>query len=251
MGQGLGESVGLVTDGRFSGGTWGMVVGHVAPEAYEGGAIALVQDGDPITIDAVLLTLRLEVGDEELARRRAAWRPPPPRYTRGVLAKFARNASSASFGRGAGWVRGALTRQRSRRRRRSPPDRRAPLHRGTTEGPLGCKRSLVHIQSPPALWCFVGASARANPDVLSEIVAAGSTDGPREATASTAAKLLVLQRARSLRPSRLKTSDRKTRGNSRAVCHKVRGGRRIGRVFHYRRSPAGGARRTWTSCART
>ena len=98
VGQGLGESVGLVTDGRFSGGTWGMVVGHVAPEAYEGGAIALVQDGDPITIDARTLTLRLEVGDEELARRRAAWRPPPPRYTRGVLAKFARNASSASSG---------------------------------------------------------------------------------------------------------------------------------------------------------
>ena len=98
VGQGLGESVGLVTDGRFSGGTWGMVVGHVAPEAYEGGTIALVQDGDPITIDARTLTLRLEVGDDELARRRAAWRPPPPRYTRGVLAKFANNACSASAG---------------------------------------------------------------------------------------------------------------------------------------------------------
>jgi dihydroxy-acid dehydratase len=98
VGQGLGESVGLVTDGRFSGGTWGMVVGHVAPEAYEGGAIALVEEGDTITIDAGTLTLRLEVGDAELARRRAAWKPPPPRYTRGVLAKFARSASSASSG---------------------------------------------------------------------------------------------------------------------------------------------------------
>jgi dihydroxy-acid dehydratase len=98
VGQGLGESVGLVTDGRFSGGTWGMVVGHVAPEAYEGGALALVEEGDRITIDARTLTLRLEVGDAELARRRAAWRPPAPRYTRGVLAKFARSVSSASTG---------------------------------------------------------------------------------------------------------------------------------------------------------
>jgi dihydroxy-acid dehydratase len=98
IGQGLGESVGLVTDGRFSGGTWGMVVGHVAPEAYEGGAIALVQEGDAITIDAHRLLLQLNVSDEELARRRAAWRAPAPRYTRGVLAKFAFNASSASLG---------------------------------------------------------------------------------------------------------------------------------------------------------
>jgi dihydroxy-acid dehydratase len=98
VGQGLGESVGLVTDGRFSGGTWGMVVGHVAPEAYEGGPIALVEEGDLITIDAGTLTLRLDVGDDELARRRAAWSRPAPRYTRGVLAKFARNASSASSG---------------------------------------------------------------------------------------------------------------------------------------------------------
>jgi dihydroxy-acid dehydratase len=98
VGQGLGESVGLVTDGRFSGGTWGMVVGHVAPEAYEGGNIALVEEGDSITIDARTLTLRLDVGDEVLARRRAAWKRPAPRYTRGVLAKFARSASSASTG---------------------------------------------------------------------------------------------------------------------------------------------------------
>jgi dihydroxy-acid dehydratase len=98
VGQGLGESVGLVTDGRFSGGTWGMVVGHVAPEAYEGGNIALVREGDSITIDAHTLTLKVNVSDEELARRRADWKRPAPRYTRGVLAKFAKNASSASFG---------------------------------------------------------------------------------------------------------------------------------------------------------
>jgi dihydroxy-acid dehydratase len=98
IGQGLGESVGLVTDGRFSGGTWGMVVGHVAPEAYAGGTIALVEEGDSITIDAHRLLLQLDVGDAELAKRRAAWKAPAPRYTRGVLAKFAKNASSASRG---------------------------------------------------------------------------------------------------------------------------------------------------------
>ena len=98
IGQGLGESVGLITDGRFSGGTWGMVVGHVAPEAYEGGAIALVEEGDTITIDAHQLLLNLHVDDDELARRKAAWKKPAPRYTRGVLAKFANHSSSASFG---------------------------------------------------------------------------------------------------------------------------------------------------------
>jgi dihydroxy-acid dehydratase len=98
IGQGLGESVGLITDGRFSGGTWGMVVGHVAPEAYEGGVIALVHEGDSITIDAHQLLLNLNVSDDELAKRRAAWVKPAPRYTRGVLAKFAKNASSASSG---------------------------------------------------------------------------------------------------------------------------------------------------------
>ncbi len=98
IGQGLGESVGLVTDGRFSGGTWGMVVGHVAPEAYAGGLIALVQEGDPITIDAHQLLLQLQVDEAEITRRRAAWVQPKPRYTRGVLAKFAHNAASASFG---------------------------------------------------------------------------------------------------------------------------------------------------------
>ncbi len=98
IGQGLGESVGLITDGRFSGGTWGMVVGHVAPEAFEGGAIALIHEGDPITIDAHRLLLQLNVAEDEIAKRRASWVRPAPRYTRGVLAKFARNASSASFG---------------------------------------------------------------------------------------------------------------------------------------------------------
>jgi dihydroxy-acid dehydratase len=98
IGQGLGESVGLITDGRFSGGTWGMVVGHVAPEAYAGGNIALVHEGDSITIDAHTLTLQLNVSDAELAKRRAVWKAPAPRYTRGVLAKFAHNAASASAG---------------------------------------------------------------------------------------------------------------------------------------------------------
>ena len=98
IGQGLGESVGLITDGRFSGGTWGMVVGHVAPEAYVGGSIALIEEGDLITIDAHTLSLNLHVSDEAIAARRAAWKAPAPRYTRGVLAKFAKNASSASSG---------------------------------------------------------------------------------------------------------------------------------------------------------
>ena len=98
IGKGLGDSVGLITDGRFSGGTWGMVVGHVAPEAYVGGLLALVHEADSITIDADRLLLQLNVAEAELARRRAAWSPPKPRYTRGVLAKFARLVSSASLG---------------------------------------------------------------------------------------------------------------------------------------------------------
>jgi dihydroxy-acid dehydratase len=98
IGKGLGDSVGLITDGRFSGGTWGMVVGHVAPEAYVGGLLALVHEGDSITIDAERLLLQLNVPEAELAQRRAAWSPPKPRYTRGVLAKFARVVSSASRG---------------------------------------------------------------------------------------------------------------------------------------------------------
>jgi len=98
IGKGLGESVGLITDGRFSGGTWGMVVGHVSPEAFEGGTIALVREGDSVTIDANQLLIQLNVPEEEIARRRAAWTRPAPRYTRGVLAKFAALASSASKG---------------------------------------------------------------------------------------------------------------------------------------------------------
>ncbi|KAK43860.1 dihydroxy-acid dehydratase [Caballeronia jiangsuensis] len=98
IGKGLGESVGFITDGRFSGGTWGMVVGHVAPEAYAGGTIALVHEGDSITIDAHKLLLQLNVDDAELARRRAAWKQPAPKYTRGVLAKFAALAQPANKG---------------------------------------------------------------------------------------------------------------------------------------------------------
>jgi dihydroxy-acid dehydratase len=98
IGKGLGESVGLITDGRFSGATWGMVVGHVAPEAMNGGTIGLVQEGDSITIDAHKLLIQLNVPDEEIARRRAAWKAPEQKYTRGVLAKFAKLASSASRG---------------------------------------------------------------------------------------------------------------------------------------------------------
>ena len=98
IGKGLGESVGLITDGRFSGGTWGMVVGHVTPEAFEGGTIALVEEGDSITIDAHRLLIQLNVADDEIARRRAAWTQPAPRYTRGVLAKFAALARPASKG---------------------------------------------------------------------------------------------------------------------------------------------------------
>ena len=98
IGAGLGDSVGLITDGRFSGGTYGMVVGHVAPEAAAGGAIALVHEGDRITIDAEERLLQLEIPDAELARRRAAWKAPKPRYTAGVLHKYAKQVSSASIG---------------------------------------------------------------------------------------------------------------------------------------------------------
>lgn len=98
IGQGLGESVGLITDGRFSGGTWGMVVGHVAPEAFVGGPIALIQEGDLVTIDAHQLLIQLHASEDEMSRRREAWVQPKPRYTRGVLAKFAALASTASRG---------------------------------------------------------------------------------------------------------------------------------------------------------
>ena len=98
IGAGLGDSVALITDGRFSGGTYGMVVGHVAPEAAVGGTIALVEEGDSITIDATTQLLQLNVADDELARRRAHWKPLPPRYRRGVLAKYATLVSSSSLG---------------------------------------------------------------------------------------------------------------------------------------------------------
>jgi len=98
IGAGLGDAVGLITDGRFSGGTYGLVVGHVAPEAAVGGTIAVVEDGDSITIDAERRVLHLDVSDGELAKRRARWKPPAPRYTSGVLAKYARLVSSASVG---------------------------------------------------------------------------------------------------------------------------------------------------------
>jgi dihydroxy-acid dehydratase len=98
VGQGLGETVGLITDGRFSGGTWGMVVGHVSPEAYAGGLIGLVEEGDSITIDAHTQLLQLNVADAEIERRRKLWKQPLPRYNRGVLAKFAKLVSSASRG---------------------------------------------------------------------------------------------------------------------------------------------------------
>ena len=98
IGQGLGESVGLITDGRFSGGTWGMVVGHVAPEAFEGGPIALVKEGDSITIDAHKRLIQLNVTLKELAQRRKKWRQPKPRYTRGLLAKYVQLVSTASKG---------------------------------------------------------------------------------------------------------------------------------------------------------
>jgi len=98
IGAGLGDSVGLITDGRFSGGTYGMVVGHVAPEAAVGGNIALVAEGDSITIDANARLLQLNVSDQELATRRANWQPLPPRYTKGVLGKYAKLVSSSSVG---------------------------------------------------------------------------------------------------------------------------------------------------------
>ncbi|MEH1869568.1 MAG: dihydroxy-acid dehydratase [Nostoc sp.] len=98
IGAGLGDAVGLITDGRFSGGTYGMVVGHVAPEAAVGGAIALVEEGDSITIDAPARLLQLNISESELARRRANWQPPAPRYTKGVLAKYAKLVSSSSLG---------------------------------------------------------------------------------------------------------------------------------------------------------
>jgi dihydroxy-acid dehydratase len=98
VGQGLGESVGLITDGRFSGGTWGMVVGHVAPEAYVGGTIALVKEGDSVTIDAKKRLIQVDVSARELAARRKKWKQPKPRYTRGLMAKYMKLVSTATLG---------------------------------------------------------------------------------------------------------------------------------------------------------
>ena len=98
VGQGLGESVGLITDGRFSGGTWGMVVGHVAPEAYVGGPIALIQEGDSVTIDALKRLIQLNVPAKVIAQRRKNWKQPKPRYTRGLMAKYMKLVSTASKG---------------------------------------------------------------------------------------------------------------------------------------------------------
>jgi dihydroxy-acid dehydratase len=104
IGQGLGESVGLITDGRFSGGTWGMVVGHVAPEAYVGGPIALVKEGDSITVDAKKHLIQLNVSAKELAARRKKWKQPKPRYTSGLLAKYMKLVSTASKGAITDWT---------------------------------------------------------------------------------------------------------------------------------------------------
>src|SRR5262245_204124 len=98
VGQGLGEKVGLITDGRFSGGTHGLVVGHIAPEAWTGGPIALLKSGDRITIDADAKRLDADLGEAEWTKRRAAWTKPPLRVERGVLAKYARTVHSASEG---------------------------------------------------------------------------------------------------------------------------------------------------------
>ena len=98
IGAGLGKSVALITDGRFSGGTHGFVVGHICPEAFEGGPIALVKDGDKITIDANTRELKLHVSDEELAIRKAAWVQPAPMFTKGMLGRYIRTVKSASEG---------------------------------------------------------------------------------------------------------------------------------------------------------
>jgi dihydroxy-acid dehydratase len=98
MGKGLGKDVALVTDGRFSGGTHGFVVGHITPEAFDGGPLALVKNGDTIEIDAVKHQLTVDISAAEMKRRQAKWKQPAPRYRRGVLAKFANRTTSASTG---------------------------------------------------------------------------------------------------------------------------------------------------------
>jgi dihydroxy-acid dehydratase len=98
MGRGLGKDVALITDGRFSGGSHGFVIGHVTPEAFNGGPLAIVRDGDGIVIDAETCRITLDVTDSEIATRLQGWKQPNPRYTRGVLAKYARSVSTASTG---------------------------------------------------------------------------------------------------------------------------------------------------------
>ena len=98
MGRGLGDSVALITDGRFSGGSHGFVAGHITPEAFDGGPIGLLKEGDEITIDATNNCIDVKISDEEMAARRADWVQPEPRYRRGVLAKFAKLTATASEG---------------------------------------------------------------------------------------------------------------------------------------------------------
>lgn len=98
VGKGLGEDVGLMTDGRFSGGTHGLVVGHISPEAFEGGPIAIVQNGDSVTIDSTKNLLQVEISQEEIDKRLKNWKPIPPRYKSGVLAKYAKLVQSATNG---------------------------------------------------------------------------------------------------------------------------------------------------------
>ena len=134
VGRGLGDSVVLVTDGRFSGATRGLMVGHVAPEAVRGGPIAVVRDGDMITIDVDARTLEVALTSDEIAARLAEWRPPAPRVTRGVLAKYAASVSSAS--------RGAVTRT-GRREGKAPRHRRGERKRPRPSGRPAAEGALV------------------------------------------------------------------------------------------------------------
>jgi dihydroxy-acid dehydratase len=125
VGQGLGESVALLTDGRFSGATRGLMAGHIAPEAAAGGPIALLRDGDRVAFDIAARTLDVLLSAAELRRRRAQWRPPAPRYTTGVMAKYAALVSSASDGAVTGPVKGLAVAKHSQIRRSTPPGRRS------------------------------------------------------------------------------------------------------------------------------
>ena len=98
MGKGLGKDVALITDGRFSGGSHGFVVGHITPEAYVGGPLAIVKDGDPISIDTVKREINLDIREQEIKDRLSRWQAPAPRYTRGVLSKYMKEVTSASQG---------------------------------------------------------------------------------------------------------------------------------------------------------